>query len=77
MFSFDFYYSILSIIPREVPGTDVSSSVETDKENDSNMASDDEKNTTDQLLDSTYHLNPVHSLNAKSPGKVSLKVLGY
>merc|ERR1719278_1641406 len=37
---------------REVPGTDVSSSVETDKENETTMASDGEGNTTDQLLDS-------------------------
>ena len=37
-----------------MPGSDVSSSVETDMENDSTMASDGEenhKNTTDQLLD--------------------------
>ena len=37
------------ILFRETPGTDVSSSVETDKEND---PMDD----TDQLLDSTYNL---------------------
>ena len=55
------------IIRREVPGTDVSSSVETDKENDSNMLSDGEENTTDQLLDSTYQLNPAHL--TKSLGK--------
>merc|ERR1719309_298605 len=54
---------------REVPGTDVSSSVETDKENDSNMVSDGEENTTDQLLDSTYHLKPAHMI--KSPGSRS------
>ena len=46
---------------REVPGTDVSSSVETDKENDSTMASDDEANTTDQLLDSTYNLGTTNA----------------
>ena len=34
---------------REVPGTDVSSSVETDKENET-------MDDTDQLLDSTYNL---------------------
>merc|ERR1711997_938903 len=52
---------------REVPGTDVSSSVETDKENDSTMASDDEANTTDQLLDSTYNLKPASVMYGKSP----------
>ena len=61
------------IIRREVPGTDVSSSVETDKENDSNMLSDGEENTTDQLLDSTYQLNPAHM--TKSPGKLCHQVL--
>merc|ERR1711964_88535 len=52
---------------REVPGTDVSSSVETDKENDSTMASDSEQNTTDQLLDSTYNLKPPSLQYGKSP----------
>ena len=52
---------------REVPGTDVSSSVETDKENDSTMASDGEVNTTDQLLDSTYNLKPASVMYGKSP----------
>merc|ERR1719219_3100076 len=52
---------------REVPGTDVSSSVETDKENDSTMASDEEVNTTDQLLDSTYNLKPPSMAYGKSP----------
>ena len=53
---------------REVPGTDVSSSVETDKENDSTMASDtEEQNTTDQLLDSTYNLKPASVMYGKSP----------
>ena len=51
---------------REVPGTDVSSSVETDKENDSTMASEGEENTTDQLLDSTY-LKPISEVYNKSP----------
>ena len=55
------------IIRREVPGTDVSSSVETDKENDSNMLSDGEENTTDQLLDSTYNLMPPSVAHGKSP----------
>merc|ERR1712083_50886 len=36
---------------REVPGTDVSSSVETDKENE-------DMDDTDQLLDSTYNIDP-------------------
>lgn len=52
---------------REVPGTDVSSSVETDKENDSSMVSDGEQNTTDQLLDSTYNLKPASMMYGKSP----------
>jgi len=52
---------------REVPGTDVSSSVETDKENDSTMASDGEENTTDQLLDSTYNLKLPSTHYAQSP----------
>ena len=39
---------------REIPGTDVSSSVETDKEND---PMDD----TDQLLDSTYNLGTTNA----------------
>merc|ERR1719278_2510279 len=51
---------------REVPGTDVSSSVETDKENDSSMVSEDEQNTTDQLLDSTYN-KPVGVMYGKYP----------
>ena len=54
------------MFPREVPGTDVSSSVETDKENDSSMVSEDEQNTTDQLLDSTYN-KPVGVMYGKSP----------
>ena len=57
---------------REVPGTDVSSSVETDKENDSSMVSDGEQNTTDQLLDSTYNLKPASVMYGKSPkGKMT------
>ena len=49
-----------------MPGTDVSSSVETDKENDSSMVSDGEQNTTDQLLDSTYN-KPASVMYGKSP----------
>ena len=46
--------------------------METDKENDSTMASDDEANTTDQLLDSTYNLKPPSMAYGKSPvGKKS------
>merc|ERR1711868_141572 len=40
---------------REVPGTDVSSSVETDKESE-------ELDDTDQLLDSTYDVNKIPKL---------------
>merc|ERR1712029_491036 len=47
---------------REVPGTDVSSSVETDKENE-------ELDDTDQLLDSTYDVNKIPKLDARSPMK--------
>ena len=58
-----------------MPGTDVSSSVETDKENDSLMASEGEEmtqNTTDQLLDSTYNLKPASVMYGKSPkGKIT------
>ena len=43
---------------REVPGTDVSSSVETDKENE-------ELDDTDQLLDSTYDVNKIPKLDGK------------
>ena len=48
--------NILKLFPffREIPGTDVSSSVETDKEND---PMDD----TDQLLDSTYNLGTTNA----------------
>merc|ERR1719234_2149957 len=42
---------------REVPGTDVSSAVDTDKENVS-MESDEDNNTTNKLLDSTYDMSP-------------------
>ena len=46
--------------------------METDKENDSTMATDDEVNTTDQLLDSTYNLKPPSMAYGKSPvGKKS------
>ena len=41
---------------REVPGTDVSSSVETDKENE-------DLDDTDQLLDSTYDVNKIPKLD--------------
>merc|ERR1719481_1817442 len=47
---------------REVPGTDVSSSVETDKENE-------EMDDTDQLLDSTYQLDPKTLVYNRSPMK--------
>merc|ERR1712227_982448 len=47
---------------REVPGTDVSSSVETDKENE-------DLDDTDQLLDSTYDVNKIPKLDARSPMK--------
>ena len=47
--------------------------METDKENDSTMATDDEVNTTDQLLDSTYNLKPRSIAYGESPvGKNSL-----
>merc|ERR1712227_734139 len=47
---------------REVPGTDVSSSVETDKENE-------DLDDTDQLLDSTYDVKKIPKLDARSPMK--------
>ena len=43
---------------REVPGTDVSSSVETDKENE-------DLDDTDQLLDSTYDVKKIPKLDGK------------
>jgi len=42
---------------REVPGADVSSAVETDKENAS-MDSDDDNDNTNKLLDSTFETKP-------------------
>ena len=56
------------LFSREVPGTDVSSSVDTDKEND---PMDD----TDQLLDSTYNLGTTNA--ASIIGKSSQVVLFY
>jgi len=49
---------------REMPGTDVSSAVDTDKENAS-MTSDDEtdNDNTNKLLDSTFELKPAGKLN--------------
>jgi hypothetical protein len=50
-----------------VPGADVSSAVETDKENAS-MDSDDDNDNTNKLLDSTFDLKPPAKLNfADSP----------
>eukprot|EP00092_Neocalanus_flemingeri_P020290 GFUD01021979.1.p1 GENE.GFUD01021979.1~~GFUD01021979.1.p1 ORF type:complete len:1250 (+),score=420.04 GFUD01021979.1:230-3979(+) len=49
---------------REVPGTDVSSAVETDKENASMNSDEDEADNTNKLLlDSTFDLKPSGKLN--------------
>ena len=70
-------YFYISFFCREVPGTDVSSAVETDKENVS-MESDEDNNTTNKLLDSTYDMSlqaPAVKLNfsagSPSPGSRS------
>jgi len=47
---------------REVPGSDISSAVESDKENAS-MDSEDDANSTNKLLDSTYDMMPAGKLD--------------
>merc|ERR1712025_213381 len=47
---------------REVPGSDISSAVESDKENAS-MDSEDDANSTNKLLDSTYDMMPAAKLD--------------
>jgi len=54
---------------REVPGTDVSSSVETDKENE-------DMDDTDQLLDSTYNIDPKKLMfGSKTSDRSSMKTI--
>ena len=58
LFSFTFLNGKFELFfdSREVPGTDVSSSVETDKENE-------DLDDTDQLLDSTYDVKKIPKLD--------------